>query len=75
MRDRVPSAELAEVHRAHHDWERRAWEQVRNGEPGPALAQYEAHDRLHIHDTRAQAAEKMAADWDEARRSLPPVGR
>ena len=71
LRDRVPSAELAEVHRAHHDWERRAWEQVRNGEPGPALAQYEAHDRLHIHDTRAQAAEEMAADWDEARRSLP----
>ncbi len=71
LRDRVPSAELIEVHRAHHDWERRAWEQVRNGEPGPALAQYEAHDRLHIHDTRAEAAEAMVADWDEARRSLP----
>ncbi len=71
LRDRVSSAELSEVHRANHDWERRAWEQVRNGEPGPALAQYEAHDRLHIHDTRAQAAEEMAADWDKTRRSLP----
>ena len=67
----VPTAELTEVYRAHHDWERRAWEQVRNGEPGPALAQYEAHERLHIHDTRAQAAEAMVADWDKTRRSLP----
>ena len=71
LRDHVPSAELTEVHRANHDWERRAWEQVRNGEPGPALAQYEAHDRLHIHDTRAQAAEAMVSDWDKTRRSLP----
>ena len=71
LRDRVPSTVLSEVHRAHHDWERRAWEQVRAGEPGPALAQYRAHDRLHIHDTRAEAAEAMVADWDETRRSLP----
>ena len=71
LRHRVPSAELTEVHRANHDWERRAWEQVRNGEPGPALAQYQAHDRLHIHDTRAQAAEAMVADWDKTRRDLP----
>jgi len=71
LRDRVPNAELTEVHRANHDWERRAWEQVRNGEPGPALAQYEAHDRLQVHDTRAEAAEAMVDDWDEARRTLP----
>jgi conjugative relaxase-like TrwC/TraI family protein len=71
LRDRVPSAELSEVHRANHDWERRAWEQVRNGEPGPALAAYRAHDRLHVHDTRADAVEAMVEDWDETRRKLP----
>ncbi len=71
LRDRVPSTELTEVHRANHHWERAAWEQVRNGEPGPALAQYQAHDRLHIHDIRVQAAEAMVSDWDETRRSLP----
>lgn len=71
LEGRVPSAELTEVHRANHDWEREAWEQVRNGEPGPALASYQAHERLHVHDTRAQAAEAMVADWDEARRGLP----
>ena len=71
LRDCVPAAELTEVHRANHDWERRAWEQVRIGEPRPALAQYQAHDRLHVHDTRAQAAEAIVADWDETRRNLP----
>lgn len=70
LEGRVPTAELTEVHRANYDWEREAWEQVRNGEPGPALAQYQAHDRLHVHDTRAQAAEAMVADWDKTRRSL-----
>jgi conjugative relaxase-like TrwC/TraI family protein len=68
---KAPTAELTEVHRARHEWERKAWEQIRNGEPGPALAQYKAHGRLHIHDTRAQAAEAMVADWDETRKSLP----
>lgn len=63
------TAELTEVHRANHEWERNAWEQIRAGEPGPALAQYQAHDRLHIHDTRAQAAEAMVENWDQTRRS------
>jgi len=68
---KVPTAELTEVHRARHEWERKAWEQIRNGEPGPALAQYQAHDRLHIHDTRAQAAEAMVENWDRTRREAP----
>ncbi len=71
LEGRVPTAELTEVHRAHHEWERKAWEQIRNGQPGPALAQYKAHERLHIHDTRAQAAEAMVENWDETRRDLP----
>lgn len=71
LEGRVPTAELTEVHRAHHAWEREAWEQIRNGEPGPALAQYQAHDRLHIHDTRAQAAEAMVENWDRTRRERP----
>ena len=69
-KDRVPDRRTTEVHRANHEWERKAWEQVRDGEPGPALAQYQAHDRLHIHDTRAQAAEAMVENWDETRKTL-----
>ncbi len=70
LEGKVPTAELTEVHRANHEWERQAWEQIRAGEPGPALAQYQAHDRLHIHDTRAQAAEAMVENWDQTRKSL-----
>jgi conjugative relaxase-like TrwC/TraI family protein len=70
LEGRVPTAELTEVHRANHEWERQAWQQIRAGEPGPALAQYQAHDRLHIHDTRAEAAEAMVQNWDETRKTL-----
>jgi conjugative relaxase-like TrwC/TraI family protein len=70
LEGKVPTAELTEVHRAQHEWERKAWEQIRNGEPGPALAQYRAHERLHIHDTRAQAAQAMVENWDQTRQRL-----
>jgi conjugative relaxase-like TrwC/TraI family protein len=71
LQEHVPHAELTEVHRANHQWERQAWEQVRVGEPGPALASYQAHKRLHIHDTRAQATQAMVKDWDQTRREVP----
>jgi conjugative relaxase-like TrwC/TraI family protein len=71
LRNRVPSAELSEVRRANNEWERRAWEHVRSGEPAPALAAYRAHERLHVYDTRAEAAAAMVDRWDEARRNLP----
>ena len=70
LEGKVPTAELHEVHRANHEWERQAWQQIRAGEPGPALAQYQAHDRLHISDTRAEAAEAMVQNWDETRKTL-----
>ena len=70
LEGRVPTAELTEVHRANHEWERQAWQQIRAGEPGPALAQYQANDRLHIHDTRAEAAEAMVENWDATRKTL-----
>ena len=40
---------------------------MRAGEAERALASYQAHDRLHISDTREQAAERMVSDWDRAR--------
>jgi conjugative relaxase-like TrwC/TraI family protein len=68
---KAPTAELTEVHRAHHDWERQAWQEIRDGEPAKALARYQAHDRLHIHDTREQAAKAMVEQWDQARQTVP----
>jgi conjugative relaxase-like TrwC/TraI family protein len=69
---KVPTAELTEVHRAHHQWEREAWSEVRKGEPGLALARYQAHDRLHVYDTRAEATQAMVENWDQNRQGLPP---
>jgi ATP-dependent exoDNAse (exonuclease V) alpha subunit len=70
LSEHVPTAELREVHRANHEWERRAWEQVRNGQPGPALAAYQASDRLQVRDTRAEAAQAMVDAWEKARGDL-----
>jgi len=70
IRSRVPSAELTEVHRAREQWERDAWAKVRAGEAAPALAAYRARDRLHVSDTREEAAERMVDDWDRARREV-----
>ena len=71
LQDRVPTAELSEVHRANHEWEREAWGQLREGNAQQALASYQAHERLHIADTREQAAERMLTDWDTARQEHP----
>lgn len=71
IQDHVPTAHLTEVHRARHAWERQAWAQVREGEAQRALAGYEAHERLHITDTRTEAAERMIDAWEQARRENP----
>jgi conjugative relaxase-like TrwC/TraI family protein len=71
LQESVPTAEVKEVHRATHAWEREAWQQVRAGEAARALASYQAGGRLHISDTREQAAERMVNDWDQARRANP----
>ncbi len=68
---RAPTAELTTVHRARGDWERRAWGQLRAGEPGKALGEYASRDRLHIEDARADAGERMVDDWARAREANP----
>jgi conjugative relaxase-like TrwC/TraI family protein len=63
LKDAVPTAELTEMFRAHHEWERQAWGQLRDGQAQRALASYQARDRLHIAETREQAGERMVKDW------------
>jgi conjugative relaxase-like TrwC/TraI family protein len=71
LQKHVPSAELTEVHRARNSWERDAWGQVRAGEAARALAAYQARDRLHLSDTREQAAGDMLDAWDASRQARP----
>ncbi len=67
IEQQVPSAELSEVRRAQHEWERDAWAQVRAGDADRALASYRAHDRLHVEDSREEAAARMVDAWDGSR--------
>jgi ATP-dependent exoDNAse (exonuclease V) alpha subunit len=71
LQSQVPTAELSEVYRANHEWEQEAWAQLREGQSNEALAAYEQHEQLHIADTREQAAERMVADWAQARENNP----
>ena len=71
LQEHVPTAEITQVHRARHAWEREAWQRIRSGDAERALASYQARGRLHISDTRQEAAEQMVADWDRAWRENP----
>ena len=71
IQEQVPTAELSEVHRAEQRWERDAWKQIREGQSEKALAQYVAHEQLHIADTREQAAEEMVNAWARDRAESP----
>ncbi|HEX4035547.1 MAG TPA: MobF family relaxase [Solirubrobacteraceae bacterium] len=71
LKDSVPTARLSEVHRASHEWERGAWQRLRDGDAEKALAEYQGRDRLHMHETRAEAGERMVADWATTRAAHP----
>jgi ATP-dependent exoDNAse (exonuclease V) alpha subunit len=59
----TPTAELADIHRTKDPDERRAWQALRAGEPERAMAHYASRGRLHLSDTRDQAAEHAAQTW------------
>jgi ATP-dependent exoDNAse (exonuclease V) alpha subunit len=71
LKDKVPTAQLTEVHRANHEWERDAWQQLRHGEAERALGEYQARDRLHIEEARSEAGERMVVDWAATRAAHP----
>jgi len=68
---RLPTAQLSEVRRTLDRAERRAWADLRAGRADRALAHYRAHGRLHLNDTRDQAAEHAVRDWARLTGTLP----
>ena len=71
LKDNVPTAQLSEVHRANHDWERDAWGQLRQGDAERALVEYQDRGRLHLEETRADAGERMVNDWAATKAAHP----
>ena len=57
--------ELDQVHRFHHDWERRASLRLRNGDPA-VLTEYDRRGRLHD-GALDQMEEDVIAAWRQAR--------
>jgi len=59
----APVVELETIHRTKDPEEQRAWQALRAGEPERAMAHYQARGRLHLADTRDQAAENAVQTW------------
>jgi conjugative relaxase-like TrwC/TraI family protein len=59
----APTFELETIHHTKNPAEQRAWQALRAGEPERAMAHYQARGRLHLADTRDQAAESAVQTW------------
>jgi conjugative relaxase-like TrwC/TraI family protein len=59
----APTVELETIHRTTDPREQKAWQALRAGEPERAMAHYQARGRLHLADTRDQAAENAVQAW------------
>ena len=59
----APTVELETIHRTKDPDEQKAWQALRAGEPERAMAHYQARGRLHLADTRDQAAESAVQTW------------
>jgi len=68
--ERVPTAQLTEVHRTTDVATREAWRELREGDPARAMAHYRAAGRLHFGETRVEAIEAAARRYGELAREL-----
>lgn len=59
----APVVELETIHRTKDPDEQKAWQALRAGEPERAMAHYKARGRLHLADTRDEAAENAVQTW------------
>ncbi len=60
----IPTAELAEVRRTQDPATREAWRELRDGDPTAAMAHYHARGQLHFAETRVEAIEAAAQQYD-----------
>ncbi len=63
LANHAPTVELADIHRTKNPADQRAWQALRAGEPERAMAHYHSVGRLHLSDTRDQAAENAVQTW------------
>lgn len=63
LANRLPAAELQDIHRTKDPAEQQAWRAFRAGKPEQALEHYASRGALHLADTRDQAAENAVQAW------------
>jgi ATP-dependent exoDNAse (exonuclease V) alpha subunit len=67
--------ELRENLRQAHAWERRALDQLCDGDPAMALAEYARRDRLIVEAARATTIERLVADWSASGDAAAMIAR
>jgi len=67
----APTVELETIHRTKDLGEQRAWQALRAGEPERAMAHYHSRGRVHLADTRDQAAENAVQAWAQLTEERP----
>jgi conjugative relaxase-like TrwC/TraI family protein len=61
----MPVVEIESVRRTRDPDEQRAWAALREGQPERAMAYYRERGKLHLADTRDEAAEAAVQKWAE----------
>jgi Ti-type conjugative transfer relaxase TraA len=75
LTERHGAAEIREVRRQRHDWQRRATRELATGRTAEALARYSDADRVHQRETQAEARSMLVERWNETRRQEPETSQ
>lgn len=65
--EKLGSKRLVEITRQQEEWMRDAVKQFAAGDSRGALTQYALADRLHLHETKAEAMKDLVEHWDRER--------
>ena len=75
IHERHGGVEISEVRRQREDWQRDATRNLATGRTGAAIHAYDAHDMVHVAETREQARGNLIERWDRERQASPDGSR
>ncbi|MEI2386167.1 Ti-type conjugative transfer relaxase TraA [Breoghania sp. JC706] len=75
LHERHAGVEISEVRRQREDWQRDATRDLATGRTGHAIHAYDAHDMVHVAETREQARGDLIERWDRERQASPDSSR
>jgi Ti-type conjugative transfer relaxase TraA len=75
IHDRHGGVEISEVRRQREDWQRDATRDLATGRTNNAIHTYDAHDMVHVAETREQARGDLIDRWDRDRQVSPDATR